>query len=867
MAEVTGSFGAEQIQLNNAATEATLKQLLAVTLAMAKGGPGAVDPKKAQAELDKLVKQFKKGETQQKKTQKAIDDETAKRKALQEQLDKHAAAEKRTQERWVAAGDTVKGLANGAALAATKITGMANSIANMGNSFSGAAGVLGELPIVGGLIGPVFGAIGAAGDRVYTTFQQVSSVGANFNGSIRSMVNAASGAGLTIDEFGALVAKNGQNLVMLGGTSAEGAKRLAQLGKQIRGTPLMDGLARLGYTTADVNQGLANYSGLMKQSGALSKMNNAQLIAGTGAYLKELDAISKLTGKKREELQAETDARMRIAGMRSLYAAAGKDAANVENFLKKLPKGMQQGAMDMLQGKPYTKAAQTFQITNQETARKLMKAGQEIDKGMGFSAQAADEMYSTIHKESGDFQKTSLSKTLSRHNDEYNDILVGQADLGLQEAEMTKIRIEQEKDMAKKAADAIDPAEMMKMQQAFAEASNKFTITLAEQLPKLGEAFNMLNKYSNDLAKAFQLVMDNFKLIAGAVALITGGAIAFKAFMTAKNILGGLFGGRGSTPANPLFVEDVTGGGGGFGDGNGRKKRGGKKGGKKGGKISSALKSAKNVAKVGGALSAATAAYGAYEEFKDIDEQVAEGKITKEEAGKAKTVAGTKAVGTTAGGYGGALAGAALGTMIFPGVGTVIGGAIGGAIGAFSGEVAGEAIGEAVTKGDPNIGKMSPDSKQKARDWAWAVFTKKADMSNVPIGLRQEVGTILKNPPSNWKTIFEAKQAAKTKEAEAPKVSIDAAKKDMVAQVEKMKASGATQADITKAMKEQEVKMQELAKSAAVPTTMPGQNTPESLMASLNTKLDQMIKQTKTLIDINEKQLSVQRNLSHDAFV
>ena len=750
---------------------------------------------------------------------------------------------------------------------------MAGSIANMGNSFSGAAGVLGELPLIGGILGSTLGPIASAGEKVYNSFQQAASVGANFNGSIRGMITAASGAGLTIDEFSNLIAKNGQNLVMLGGSSAEGAKRLAQLGKQIRGTPLMDGLARLGYTTADVNQGLASYSGLMKQSGALSKMNNAQLVAGTGAYLKELDAIAKLTGKNREEMQAETDARMRIAGMRSLYAAAGKDAENVENFLKKLPKGMQAGAIDMLQGKPYTKAAQQFQITNQETARKLMKAGQEIDKGMGFSAQAADEMYSTIHKESGDFQKTSLAKTLSRHNDEYNDVLVGQMDLGLQEANMAKLRIQQEKDMAGKAGDALDPAAMMKMQQNLAETSNKFTTMLAEQLPKLNEAFGKLLEHSGLLSKAFQFLMDNFFTIVkivGGIGLVLAG---LKTFMTAKNILGGLFGARGSTPANPLFVEDVSGGGGGFGpDGDGKKKRRGKGGRKpKGmkGKIGGALKSAKTVGRVGGALSAATAAYGAYEEFKDIDEQVAEGKITKEEAGKAKTVAGSKAVGTTAGGWGGAAAGAALGTAIFPGVGTVIGGAIGGIVGAWGGEVAGEAVGEAITKGDPNIGKMSPDSKQKAKDWAWAVFTKKASMNNVPIGLRQEVGTILKNPPSNWKGIFEARQAAKAKEAEAPKVSIEAAKKDMVAQVEKMKASGVTQQDIQKLLAGQEAKMQELGKSLEVPTTAApmGQNTPESLMASLNTKLDQMIKQTKTLIDINEKQLSVQRNLSHDAFV
>ena len=216
MAEVTGSFGAEQIQLNNAATEATLKQLLAVTMAMAKsGGAGGVDPKKAQAAIDKLAKQFKNGEQAAKKAQKSQDDETKKRQALQEALDKNAAAEQRAAEKTKKYVTYAETFVSGLQTATTRLTGMVSSIASMGNSFTGAAGVLGELPFIGGLIGPVFGAIAASGDRVYKTFQQSSSVGANFNGSIRSMVNAASGAGLTIDEFSNLIAKNGQNLVML----------------------------------------------------------------------------------------------------------------------------------------------------------------------------------------------------------------------------------------------------------------------------------------------------------------------------------------------------------------------------------------------------------------------------------------------------------------------------------------------------------------------------------------------------------------------------------------------------------------------------------------------------------------------------
>jgi hypothetical protein len=50
------------------------------------------------------------------------------------------------------------------------------------------------------------------------------------------------------------------------------------------------------------------------------------------------------------------------------------------------------------------------------------------------------------------------------------------------------------------------------------------------------------------------------------------------------------------------------------------------------------------------------------------------------------------------------------------------------------------------------------------------------------------------------------------------------------------------------------------------PSTKPVQETPESLLASLNTKLDQLIKINKSAADVGEKQLSVQRGLTGNIY-
>ena len=874
MAEVTGSFGAEQIQLNNAATEVTLKQLLAVTTAMAKSGAGSsVDPKKLQAELDKLTKQYKAGNTLSKKAQKEQDAELKKRQEIQDALDKHAAAEKRAAEKTDKYIERADMFSKGLQSVTTRIAGMVNSVANMGNSFSGAAGVLGELPLIGGLIGPVFGAIASSGDRVYKTFQQSASVGANFNGSIRGMITAASGAGLTIDQFSSIIAKNSESLALLGGSSSEGAKRLAQLGKAIRGTPLQDSLARLGYSAEDINTGFARYSGMLAKSTGGQKISNAELIKQTGDYLKNLDAVSKLTGKSKEALQAEEDARRRDAQYRIAERLIRKeDRKNLDMFMNSLEPSEAEAFKEMLAtGTLSGKASQDLMAMSPQIAQEMLRAAQAARQSGQFTEQSAFALDKNLTTAAKAAQNNAQLNVAGAHlADEYGKTVVGTLDRAARTGTLEEQRAKQVADEIKnrgKANDALDPAAMLKAQQNIAEASNKFTQTLAEQLPKLTQAFDELIKHSDLLIKAFQFVMNNF----GKIAVIVG---AISAFVGLRNILQKIVGTM-NVKAGVVNVDGAGGDGGMFGDSDGKKKKGAKgrardKRGrfKKAGKLSKAkdfLSSAKNVGRVGGAISAGLAIADVASEFSDIDEQVAEGKITEKEATKAKAVAGGKAAGTAAGGWGGAAAGAALGTMIFPGVGTVIGGAIGGALGAWGGEVAGEAAAEALTSSDPAKLSLSSDDKKKAKDWAWSVFTQKNSMSNVPIGLRQEVSSILKNPPGNWKSVFEAQKTQQAKAA--PVANVDSMKKDMVSEIQKMKDAGAKPEDINKAVQAQAAKLQEATKLSAVPTAAPaGQNTPETLMASLNTKLDQMIKLNIKLIDINEKQLNVQRNLGGDVY-
>ena len=232
MATVTGDIGGQPVQLDNAATESTLRELVsAITLMAAKAG-GA----KSQAEVEKELKKYADSLKKANKLQDEGNDASKKQAKLDDDL--------RKQTQGMIRGFDMLG--RSAANLTRGMTDLMTGFADMGNSLTAAARSLSAIPVVGGTLSTVFGAVAGAAEKSYKSFQQSASVGANFGGSISDMINSASGAGLTIDQFSGIVSKNSESLILLGGSTDAGAKRLAELGKGIRNSKVGDELARMG---------------------------------------------------------------------------------------------------------------------------------------------------------------------------------------------------------------------------------------------------------------------------------------------------------------------------------------------------------------------------------------------------------------------------------------------------------------------------------------------------------------------------------------------------------------------------------------------------------------------------------------------
>lgn len=563
MAEVTGDLGGQPIQLNNAATEATLKQLLAAMTVMVNNtGKDKAARAKSQQELEKELKKLaaasKKAALEAEKNAEALEDNTDETeenteatKGLTKEQKKNIDAQKqaiKAQKEYIQTLTGIKGAMSGlgsaAAGAASGMTNMLSSLANLGNSLTSTAQVFSQIPVVGGVLSGMFGAVAGAAEKTYDAFKKSASVGANFGGSMTEMINSATGAGLTFDQFSGIIAKTGKDLALLGGDSEAGARRLGALGKQIKGTSLAADLNRLGYSTEAINEGMATYAGQLAKTGSLQGMSNSQLIASTGSYLKDLDALTKLTGKNKQELEGERNARLKDAQFRFIMSKMDVESQkNLQNLMDSIPAEHQEGMKEIIAtGTATSEAGKKALAFLPDSAKNMMSLNQQIRTTGKLGADQANKLNAAYQRETQAFVKSGTAENMALYGDEASRrFFVAAADAAAREKNLAQITAEQQKAAAERKAKeeelkskGLDPASMEAYKNKIAETSNEFTKFLANSgmLDIMMEAFaTLVDIVELVVMPAFQFVADNF----GTIAMVVGGA--YVAFLALKGLI------------------------------------------------------------------------------------------------------------------------------------------------------------------------------------------------------------------------------------------------------------------------------------------------------------------------------------------
>ena len=230
-------------------------------------------------------------------------------------------------------------------------------------------------------------------------WRNLSKTGAGFSNDIVGMSVAAANSRMSLNDFYSTIRTNGKDLAGLGGNVTRGAEAFGKLSKEFFDSRAGDSLKNLGYTSKDVNDVLALQLGTQRATFKNDEQGRKEAFNSAVALSKEMDALSKLTGKTREEqLEAaqknrqngEIEAKFRLIGINKgpeAEAAARREFA--KNYAEAEARGMGQLAKDMFtKGFPNTEEAQMQYSMLGKAAQDTGKQFQALAKGNVEQAEA-----------------------------------------------------------------------------------------------------------------------------------------------------------------------------------------------------------------------------------------------------------------------------------------------------------------------------------------------------------------------------------------------------------------------------------------------------------------------------------------------
>jgi hypothetical protein len=413
------------------------------------------------------------------------------------------------------ASDITDDLAFGFRNMTNTITGTIERIAGLGDSLESAANSLKNIPVVGGLLSTTLGAAVGAAVGVTDSFMKASSVGATFGGSVNEMSRAASSAGMTLTDFAEMLSSNGENLMLLGGTTEAGAKRFSDLTKVMRASGVNDELMRMGYSTKDINQGIMNYAATMGRTGQLQRMSTSQIASESGKYMKQLDALAKATGQQREEVQRQADALKQNAKVQTALAQIEdpEQRRKMEAYILSFPKEAQGAIADMIStGNMSTEEAVKLGVMLPGVAKEAMQFGRTLQSGGKINDQMINQSLNRARLEGQAALKNQ--RTLGLYADEFGQSMLAAGSLASRGPD-AYLKAQQEQADATKKANMAE--EVNKAKQEIAKISNAFTLFLANS----GMINTLMSAFQAFTTFAQAVLMPAFSMLGSAINALT----------------------------------------------------------------------------------------------------------------------------------------------------------------------------------------------------------------------------------------------------------------------------------------------------------------------------------------------------------
>jgi hypothetical protein len=273
-----------------------------------------------------------------------------------------------------------------------------------------------RLPFFIGEIASLFASLLRAGEQYLDVYRNLTKVGADFGGNLFQIQRQASRAHLTLGEFANIVNKNSDIFASMGGNVQSGINRFVELQNGLMKGAFRNQILGLGYSFEEAANATAGY---MRSQGTMSKQgleNTSMVRAGVMQYAMELDALSKTTGKQREQIAKELqDLQMEevwqnfVAQLSPNEAASARAAVNAS--LQYGGKEVARSMMLAIQGinVPINEATQSIDVA---TRGMLTTSNQQVVTALKAGARAEDILVmvarnnAAMGKEANRFQRS-----------------------------------------------------------------------------------------------------------------------------------------------------------------------------------------------------------------------------------------------------------------------------------------------------------------------------------------------------------------------------------------------------------------------------------------------------------------------------
>lgn len=356
MADVTGRIGDADVALDNAATEATLKDLLNAIKGQTSALKNLTSTAGAAGVSPAAIASANKGVTQLGQSSTAASTASKVASTAFGGLSKGA----------MLLGGVLGDIVAGGIQTGKNLMDLAGKMLDGQGRVSDVFGAFKDLPFGIGMVAGLFEKLMKMQEAELDAYRQITKSGVNLGGSLADIRLNALEMGTTLEGFGKLVGENSKLFAQMGSTADAGARSFINLSKDIRNSDVGKNLRALGYSIDDINGSTANYLKITGGRTAEEMKNTKALTASAGAYMQQLDMLATITGQSREQqekaLQEATANAAYESYLQTLDEEGRKKAtAAMQNALAVGGKGAADALKSQLMGlPPMTEAAQNF---------------------------------------------------------------------------------------------------------------------------------------------------------------------------------------------------------------------------------------------------------------------------------------------------------------------------------------------------------------------------------------------------------------------------------------------------------------------------------------------------------------------------